>query len=60
MSVVKLTGKTYPIRRELRALGGRYDRGAWWVPKERAAEARSLLEVGLARHNARRKRRGTR
>lgn len=53
-NVIRLTGKTYPIRRELRALGGQYDRGVWYVPREREGEARSLLTVGLARHNANR------
>lgn len=52
---IRLTGKTYPIRRELKAMGAHYDRGVWYVPREREGEAKSLLTVGLARHNAGRK-----
>lgn len=50
----RLTGKTYHIRRELKALGGVYDRGVWYVPTDRYGEAVGLLEVGLARRNANR------
>lgn len=51
----KLTGHTWHVRRELRALGGAYVRGVWYVPADRYGEAVGLLEVGLARHNASRK-----
>lgn len=58
-SLTRIEGKTYPVRKELRALGGTYDRprggegaGVWYVPNERADEAKSLLEVGRARANA--------
>lgn len=49
-----IRGKTYPVRRELRALGGQWDekKQAWYVPDDRADEARGLLEVGQARANA--------
>lgn len=49
-----ICGKTYPVRRELRALGGLWDgkTQAWMVPDDRAAEARGLVDVGRARHNA--------
>lgn len=51
---VRLTGHTYPVRNELRALGATWDaeKGCWYVPDDRAEEARGLLEVGQARHNA--------
>ena len=56
--MTRIEGKTYPIRRELRALGGQWDTAAqcWYVPDERAAEARGLLDVGRARSNASRRR----
>lgn len=40
-----ITGNTYPVRRELRAMGGEWDaaKKAWMVPNEKAAEARALL-----------------
>ena len=50
-----ITGRTYPVRRELRAMGGTWDaaKQAWYVPADRAEEARTLVaETGLARHNA--------
>lgn len=52
--MTQISGKTYPVRKELRALGGLWDktRNVWVVPDDRAAEARGLLEVGQARHNA--------
>jgi len=50
--VRRITGKTWHVRRELRALGGIYDRGVWYVPEDRYSEAVGLLEVGLARRNA--------
>lgn len=48
-----ITGNTYPVRRELRALGGQWNANqqAWLVPTDRAAEARGWLEVGKARKN---------
>jgi hypothetical protein len=50
----RISGHTHPIRRELRALGGQWDEAkrSWYVPDDREAEARTLLEVGLARYNA--------
>ncbi len=52
--MTQISGKTYPVRKELRAIGGVWDkdRNVWIVPDERAAEARELLEIGRARHNA--------
>ena len=42
---VLITGNTYPVREQLRALGGRWDPRAkgWRVPRCREAEARQLL-----------------
>lgn len=41
---VLITGHTYPVRDQLKALGGRWDAAAkgWRVPAERASEARAL------------------
>lgn len=49
-----IVGKTYHVRRELRALGGVWDNGkqCWFVPDERAEEARTLVGVGQARANS--------
>lgn len=42
---VLITGNTYPVREQLRALGGRWDPRAkgWRVPRWREAEARQLV-----------------
>lgn len=42
---VAITGNTYPVRTQLRALGGEWNAAekAWMVPEERAAEARALV-----------------
>lgn len=44
---VLITGNTYPVREELRALGGRWDPRAkgWRVPRSREAEARQIVEA---------------
>lgn len=41
-----ITGNTYPVKDQLRALGGRWDarRRGWEVPEDRATEARALVE----------------
>ncbi len=54
----RLEGPTYHIRKELRALGGAYDCGVWYVPEDRYDEAMGWLEIGLARRNASRGRTG--
>ncbi len=54
----RLEGSTYHIRRELKAMGGIYDRGVWYVPADRYDEAVGWLEIGLARRNASRGRTG--
>ena len=51
---VAISGNTYHVRRELRAMGGEWDaaKQAWWVPAERAGEAKALVEeTGIARRN---------
>lgn len=42
---VAITGNTYPVKDQIKALGGRWDaeRKAWMVPVERAAQARQLV-----------------
>lgn len=54
-----ITGPTYPIRRELRELGATWDatKQCWYVPDDRAGEAKALVSVGQARSNASKKRR---
>ena len=41
---VAVTGNTYPVKDQIKALGGRWDaaRKAWMVPANRADEARAL------------------
>lgn len=52
-----ITGNTYHVRRELRGLGGEWDadKKCWFVPDERATEAKGLLDVGQSRRNVRRR-----
>lgn len=40
-----ITGNTYPVKDRLRALGGRWNRGAngWDVPEDKAEEARAIV-----------------
>ena len=47
MSTVAITGNTYPVKDQLRALGGRWnaDRKAWMVPAECATEAQKLVSA---------------
>ena len=49
---VLITGNTYPVKDQLRALGGRWDPGTkgWRVPAAKAAEARALVGVPARRH----------
>jgi hypothetical protein len=43
---VLIVGDTYPVREQLRALGGRWDprKKGWWVPRECEQQARQLVE----------------
>lgn len=45
MKTVAITGNTYPVKDQLRALGGRWDGAAksWQVPEDKADEARALV-----------------
>ena len=44
-STVAITGNTYPVKDQIRALGGRWnpDAKAWMVPAAKADEARALV-----------------
>lgn len=44
-STVLITGDTYPVKDQLRALGGKWEAGVrgWRVPADKAAEARKLV-----------------
>lgn len=43
--MIAITGNTFPVKEQLKALGGRWDATAkaWNVPEERADEARALV-----------------
>jgi hypothetical protein len=45
--MVEIAGNTYPVRDQLRALGGKWDaaRKVWMVPADKADEARKLVEA---------------
>jgi hypothetical protein len=45
METVTITGNTYPVKDKIKALGGRWNKGAqgWDVPAERAGQARALV-----------------
>lgn len=45
MNTVAITGNTYPVKEQLKALGGRWnaDRKAWMVPADKATLAQSLV-----------------
>jgi len=58
--MVKITGNTYPVRLQIRDLGGKWNAGekAWYVPEDKAEEARKLAApvtgykfAGKARRN---------
>jgi hypothetical protein len=40
-----ITGNTYPVKEQIKALGGRWnaDQKAWMVPDDKADEARALV-----------------
>jgi hypothetical protein len=46
--MVPLPGNTYPIRDQLRSLGGEFDSVArvWMLPANRIAEAKKFLSAG--------------
>lgn len=45
-----IKGNTYPVKEQLKALGGRWDAGSkgWIVPEGKAQEARALVEGAAA------------
>ena len=45
MSMVAITGNTYPVKDQIKALGGRWDadRKLWTVPSEQVAKANALV-----------------
>lgn len=45
MTTVAITGNTYPVKDQIKALGGRWDADAkaWRVPADKADEARALV-----------------
>ena len=47
MSKIVITGNTYPVKEQLKALGGRWDadRKAWMVPADQATEAQALVDA---------------
>jgi hypothetical protein len=49
--LVLIIGRTYPVRAELKALGGTWDAGAkgWRVPEAKVDMARDLIAHGPAR-----------
>jgi hypothetical protein len=46
--MIPLSGNTYPIRKQLKSLGGEFNSAAkaWMLPADRIAEARKLLGNG--------------
>lgn len=50
-TVVAISGNTYPVKDQLRALGGRWnpDAKAWMVPAGKADEARALVSGAPAK-----------
>ena len=49
--VVAVTGNTYPVREQIRALGGRWDAAtkSWLVPADKAVEAQALVPAKAKR-----------
>jgi len=45
MSTVAITGNTYPVKEQIKALGGRWnaDQKAWMIPADKADAARKLV-----------------
>jgi hypothetical protein len=57
-----IAGNTYPVKDQLKALGGRWDaaRKGWMVPDEKAAEAQKLVNSAPKTSYTPRKRYGIR
>ncbi len=45
MNTVAITGNTYPVKEQIKALGGRWnaDRKVWLVPADKASAAQALV-----------------
>jgi hypothetical protein len=45
MTTVLITGNTYPVKDQIKALGGKWDKDAkgWRVPADKEAEAKALV-----------------
>ena len=54
-STVLITGHTYPVRQQMRDLGGVWNKAAngWEIPAARAEEARAIVASGTARRPSR-------
>lgn len=52
-TTIAITGDTYPVKSQLRALGGTWNHAkqAWMVPAERAEEARRIVREQPVRIN---------
>ncbi|MDP9175642.1 MAG: hypothetical protein M3O30_17500 [Planctomycetota bacterium] len=55
MSTVLITGNTFPVKDQIKALGGRWDADAkgWKVPAEKSDAARALVAGGGASQSTR-------
>ena len=42
-TLVEITGNTYPVRDQLKALGGRWGGRAWLVPADKLEEAKAIV-----------------
>ena len=50
-----ITGNTYPVRDQIKALGGRWNgyRKGWEVPNDKADEARAIVENAPVNYRSR-------
>jgi hypothetical protein len=50
--MVAIKGNTYPVKDQLKALGGKWDAAgkAWMVPDEKAEQARALVPAATTYH----------
>lgn len=46
MKTIAISGNTYPVKEQIKALGGKWDKWAkcWMVPAEKAREAQALVD----------------
>ena len=61
-ATILITGHTYPVRQQMRDLGGIWNKAAngWDIPAARAEEARAIVASGPARRPSRRPSRANR